>query len=70
MTPEQDDDALKARLDKLGRDFKSAKPARPEGQPGEGARDSAGAAWTLGMQAAIELVVSVGLGTAIGWGLD
>ncbi len=70
MTPENDDDALQARLDKLGRDLKSAKPAPAPGAsltPGGG---SAGAAWSLGMKAASEFVAASAVGGAIGWGLD
>jgi len=70
MTSESDDDALKARLDRLGRDLKSAKPAAPEAAPLSGAGGSAGAAWSLGMRAASEFVAAAAVGGGIGWGLD
>jgi ATP synthase protein I len=68
MTAE-DDDALKARLDKLGQELKSAAPKPPLG-PIAPAKGSAGAAWSLAMKAASELVAAVFVGAAIGFGLD
>jgi ATP synthase protein I len=68
MTPEDDDDALKSRLDKLGRDLKSVRPA-PTVTPLSSDR-SANAAWSLGMKASSEFVAAVVIGGAIGWGLD
>jgi ATP synthase protein I len=65
---EDDEDALKARLDRLGRDLKSAAPKPPPGPTAPSA--SAGAAWSLGMKAASEFVAAVFVGGAIGFGLD
>ena len=68
MTPEDDDDALKSRLDKLGEELKAVRPARAAGpQPVD---RSASAAWSLGMKASSEFVAAVAIGTAMGWGLD
>jgi ATP synthase protein I len=70
MTPENDDDALKARLDRLGQDLKSVKPKPPAAAPLAGAGGAAGAAWSLGMKAASEFVAAAAVGGGIGWGLD
>jgi ATP synthase protein I len=66
----EDEEALRARLDKLGADLKSArrKPA-PQAPLAPGDR-SAGAAWSMAMKSASEFVAAVVVGTAIGWGLD
>ena len=65
-----DDDELKARLDKLGAELKSAR-RKPPPQAPLGPRDrSAGAAWSMAMKSASEFVAAVVVGAAIGWGLD
>lgn len=66
MAEGDDEEALRARLDKLGAELKSARPPPPAPQsPG-----SATSAWSLGMKAASEFVTAVVVGAAIGWGLD
>lgn len=64
----EDQEALKARLDKLGAELKSArrKPT-PQAPPTD---RSTGAAWSLAMKSASEFVAAIVVGTAIGWGLD
>jgi ATP synthase protein I len=70
MAGDDDEKALKARLDKLGAELESArrKPA-PQAPLGPGDR-SAGAAWSMAMKSASEFVAAVVVGAAIGWGLD
>jgi ATP synthase protein I len=69
MTPDDDEEALRARLDKLAGELKSAQPKPPPAPPG--ARPgSAGAAWSMGMKAASEFVAAVVVGGGIGYGLD
>ncbi len=65
---EEDENALKARLDRLGRELKSAAPKPPPAPTAPSA--SASAAWSLGMKAASEFVSAVLVGGAIGFGLD
>ncbi len=66
-----EDDALKARLDRLAGDLKSARPKpAPSSAPLSPADRSAGSAWSLGMKASSEFVAAVVVGSAIGWGLD
>lgn len=68
MTSDDEDDALRSRLDKLAGDLKSVKPKpaqAPMTQSG-----SASAAWSLGMKAASEFVAAAVVGGAIGYGLD
>ena len=66
-----DDEALRARLNRLGADLKSARPPPPSRtaplSPGD---RSAASAWSLGVKAGSEFVASVALGGAIGWGID
>ncbi len=74
--PDEEDRALRARLDKLASDLKGRTPppvaARPDaaaGQTGGGA-SAASSAMSLGLRAGGELVSAVVLGAALGWGLD
>jgi ATP synthase protein I len=70
MAAEDDQEALRARLDKLGAELKSAKRKPPPQAPlGPGDR-SAGAAWSMAMKSASEFVAAVIVGAGIGWGLD
>jgi ATP synthase protein I len=68
-TNDDDDEALKARLDKLAGALKTARP-KPVPQATASGDASAASAWSLGMKAASELVAAVAVGAAIGWGLD
>jgi ATP synthase protein I len=68
---DDDEDVLKARLDKLAGELRTAKRKPDPGDaPLSPADRSAGAAWSMGMKASSEFVAAVVLGTAIGWGLD
>ncbi len=68
---EEEDEALRARLARLGADLKSARPApAPQNAPLSPSDRSAGSAWSLGMKAGSEFVAAVVVGAAIGWGID
>jgi len=71
---DREDDALRARLDKLSGALKEraqSKTSRsapsPDGKPRDGGM---GSAMSLGLQAGSEFVCAVVLGAAIGWGAD
>jgi ATP synthase protein I len=65
-----DEEALKARLDRLAGELQSARRKPPAAAPLSPGDRSAGAAWSMGMKAASEFVAAVVVGAAIGWGLD
>ena len=69
MANDDDEEALKARLDRLAAELKSArpKPAPPKTQAPDA---STGAAWSLAMRAGSEFIAAVVVGAAIGLGLD
>ena len=71
---DRDDDALRARLDKLAgalKDRAQAKTPQPAPSPDGKSRDGGmGSAMSLGLQAGSEFVCAVVLGAAIGWGAD
>jgi len=69
MASDEEEEALKARRDRLAADLKAFQPktAPPKASPSDG---SAGAAWSLGAKAGAEFVGSVVVGGAIGYGLD
>ena len=69
MENEGDEEALKARRDRLADELEAAKP-KPHAAPLSPASGSAGAAWSMGARAASEFVAAVIVGGAIGWGLD
>jgi ATP synthase protein I len=69
-TNDDDDEALKARLDKLAGQLKTVRPKPAPAAPTAPGGASAASAWSLGMKAASEFVASVAVGVAIGWGLD
>jgi F0F1-type ATP synthase assembly protein I len=65
-----DEEALKARLDKLAGDLKSARRQPLAQAPLTPADRSTGAAWSMATKSASEFIGSIVVGTAIGWGLD
>ena len=69
MTSE-DDDALKARRDKLAAALSARQPKPPPKVPLSPQSTSAASAWSLGMKAGSEFVAAVIVGAGIGWGLD
>ncbi len=66
----EDDEALRARLDKLGTELKSARRQPPAPAPLSPGDRSAGAAWSMATKLGSEFIGSILVGTAIGWGLD
>ncbi len=71
MTGEDDDKALKARLDRLGGEIGSAKPEpKPFSPPFPGMSRSDRAAMSLAVRATSEIVAGVAVGAVIGFGLD
>jgi ATP synthase protein I len=71
MPGEDDDKALKARLDRLGGDIGAAKPEiKPFKPPFAGLSRSDRAAMSLAMRASSEIVAGVAVGGVIGYGLD
>jgi ATP synthase protein I len=69
MTPD-DDDALKARRDRLAAQLQARQP-KPQPKGPLSPRDtSAASAWSLGMKAGSEFVAAVVVGSAIGYGID
>jgi len=65
-----DDDALKARRDKLAAQLKAHAP-RPEAKdPLSLGNSAAASAWSLGVKAGSEFIAAVIVGGGIGWGLD
>ena len=65
-----DDEALRARLDKLKTDLNSAQRKPPSQAPLASGDRATGAAWSMAMKSASEFVAAVVVGAAIGWGLD
>ena len=65
-----EDEALRARLDRLGNELKSARRKPPAQAPLASADGSAGAAWSMAAKLGSEFIGSILVGTAIGWGLD
>jgi ATP synthase protein I len=64
----EDEEALRARLDKLGAELKSARrEPTPQAPPAD---RSTASAWSLGMKAASEFIAAVIVGAVIGWTLD
>jgi ATP synthase protein I len=70
MTTEDDEDALKARRDRLAAQLKARAPKPPASAPLAPADTSGAGAWSLGMKAGSEFVAAVAVGGAIGYGLD
>ena len=73
MARDDEDQALRARLDKLSGALKARrKPAAP--MPTQGGGDSSGdvfgSAMSLGLRAGSEFVAAIVIGGLIGWGLD
>ena len=70
MAADDDDEALKARLDKLAGDLKSVRRKPPAQAPLSPGDRSTGAAWSMAMRLGSEFIAAILVGTAIGWGLD
>ena len=71
MPREEDDKALKARLDRLAGDIGAAKPEpKPFAPPIPGLSRSDRAAMSLAVRASSEIVAGVAVGAALGFGLD
>lgn len=71
MQGEDDDKALKARLDRLGGDIGAAKPEhKPFAPPIPGLSRADRAAMSLAVRASSEIVAGVVVGAVIGFGLD
>jgi ATP synthase protein I len=65
---EEDDEALKARRDKLAGALKAARPAPARGKAAPA--DSTAAAMSMGLRAGSEFVAAILVGGAIGFGID
>jgi F0F1-type ATP synthase assembly protein I len=67
-----EDEALRARLDKLGGALKAQRPqpSAPTPPPGAGAGSDAGSGMAMAMRAGGEFVAAILVGAAIGLGLD
>jgi ATP synthase protein I len=66
-----DDDALRARLNRLSGELKARAPPPPAPGPKPAAKpDDAGSAMSLGLRAGSEFVSAVIVGLGIGWVLD
>jgi ATP synthase protein I len=71
MTGQDDDKALKARLDRLGSDIGAARPEpKPFKAPFPGMSRADRAAMSLAVRASSEIVAGVAVGVVIGIGLD
>jgi len=70
MANDDDEEALKARLDRLAGELRSARPKPPPSPKTQPPDASTGAAWSLAMRASSELIAAILVGGAIGWGLD
>ena len=71
MPSEDEDKALKARLDRLGGEIGAAKPEiKPFKPPFAGLSRSDRAAMSVAMRASSEIVAGVGVGAVIGYGFD
>jgi ATP synthase protein I len=69
MNPDDDEQALKARRDRLAAELKARQP-KPQAPAPSAADKSAGAAWSLATKAGSEFVAAILVGGAIGYALD
>ena len=70
---EEDDQALRARLDTLSGALKAQRkptPSSSKRQGGDPASDGFGPAMSMGLRAGSEFVAAIVVGGLIGWGLD
>ncbi len=71
MTPEDEDAALRARMEALRNNIRAQTPApRPDKPSAAQKADGSGAQMSLALKAGSEFVAAVLVGGAIGWGLD
>jgi ATP synthase protein I len=73
MARDDDDHALRARLDRLSGDLKARRGAGAPGPArngGDKASDGFGAAMSIGLRAASEFAAAIVVGGLIGWQLD
>ena len=70
---DEDDQALRARLDTLSGALKAQRqpaPSSPQPEGGGPSSDGFGSAMSLGLRAGSEFVAAIVVGGLIGWGLD